>query len=53
MALVVAIPCAAGLLAFRWWLDSRPKPTPHGELEQRLRALEDWRTTQELQRVRR
>lgn len=53
MALVVAIPCAAGLLAFRWWLDSRPKPTPQGELEQRLRALEDWKMASEFQKVRR
>ena len=47
------IPCGCGLVAFRWWLDARPKPTPTGELDVRLRTLEDWKQRQEFAQVRR
>jgi hypothetical protein len=43
----VAVPCGCGLVAFRWWLDAKPK-TETGGLGDRVRQLEEWRQRAEL-----
>lgn len=53
VALGFGIPCAAALLALRWWLDAHPKAATPTELEQRIRSLEDWKLRAEFQQVRR
>ena len=43
--------CGSALTAFRWWLASQAKaPT---DVVDRLKALEDWKTQQELAKLRR
>jgi len=52
-ALVVAMPCVTFLVAFRWWLDSRPKASAHdAALVERLERLETWRTHTEMGKLR-
>jgi hypothetical protein len=52
VALGVGMPCAAGLVAFRWWLESRRAPTPDAELRARVESLEGWRSRAEMGRLR-
>lgn len=51
-AVVVALPCVTFLVAFRWWLEAKPKPGPAGDLLERVQQLEAWRTRQELGKLR-
>lgn len=46
------IPSIAGLVAFRWWLNAKPKPATTPELEVRVTKLEDWRARSELGKLR-
>ena len=52
VVLAVAIPCAAALVAFRWWLDSRPKGEAASDVTARLAALESWRVRSEMGKLR-
>lgn len=52
-ALVVLLPCVTFLVAFRWWLDARPKPgAVPTDLMERLQQLEAWRTRNEMGKLR-
>lgn len=51
-AIVTLLPCATFLVAFRWWLDARPKESATGDVTERLAQLEAWRTRQELGKLR-
>lgn len=56
VAMVLAVvPCATLLVAFRWWLDARPKPQPQSpasDVLERVVQLEAWRTRQEMGKLR-
>lgn len=47
-----ALTCGSGLVAFRWWLSSRPKPVEESKLTSRLEALEQRMARSELGRLR-
>ena len=51
LVLAVAVPCATALVAFRWWLDARPK-TQATDVTERLAALESWRVRSEMGKLR-
>ena len=51
-ALVVLLPCATFLVAFRWWLDARPKPGEPSDIAARLQKLEAWRQANEFGKLR-
>lgn len=51
-ALVVLLPCATFLVAFRWWLDARPKPGEPSDVAARLQKLEAWRQANEFGKLR-
>jgi hypothetical protein len=51
-ALVVLLPCVTFLVAFRWWLDARPRPGAPSDLLERVQQLEAWRTRNEMGKLR-